>query len=39
MPPTKAPWAADAEDMVEELDGDAEETDGLQELGAVKSFR
>ncbi|KAJ9104717.1 hypothetical protein QFC20_004489 [Naganishia adeliensis] len=37
MPPTKAPWAED-EDTVEELDGEDEEQDGIQELGAVKSF-
>lgn len=37
MPPTKAPWAED-EDTVEELDGEYEEQDGIQELGAVKSF-
>ena len=38
MPPTKAPWAGDDEDPVEELDGDDEEGDGIQELGAAKSF-
>jgi protein phosphatase methylesterase 1 len=38
MAPTKAPWAAEDEDAVEELDGEDEEQDGIQELGAVKSF-
>jgi hypothetical protein len=38
MPPTKAPWAAGDDDTMEELDGEDEEEDGIQELGAVKSF-
>ena len=33
MPPTRAPWAAD-DDTMEELDGEDEEVDQVQELGA-----
>ncbi|GHJ90360.1 hypothetical protein NliqN6_6762 [Naganishia liquefaciens] len=33
MPPTRAPWAANDDDAMEELDGDDEEADQVKELG------